>query len=115
MVLSQGSLPMAVLKEVVGKWIANTLAGELADQLPFACKPRALETCTGMNVCVRGHGHACFPPCPRADLGQVVETWPAGGCIPLRVDSSSRKEPNRKPKGRPASLPAFFTFNNLER
>ena len=45
MVLGQGSLPMAVLKEVVDKWIANTLAGKPADQLPFACKPRTVETC----------------------------------------------------------------------
>ena len=44
-VLGQGSLPMAVLKEVVDKWIANTLAGKPADQLPFACKPRTVETC----------------------------------------------------------------------
>jgi hypothetical protein len=36
---------MAVLKEVVDKWIANTLAGKPADQLPFACKPRTVETC----------------------------------------------------------------------
>lgn len=44
-VLGQGSLPMAVLKEVVDKWIDNTLAGKPADQLPFACKPRTVETC----------------------------------------------------------------------
>jgi uncharacterized protein (DUF885 family) len=44
-VLGQGSLPMAVLKEVVDKWIANTLAGKPVDQLPFACKPRTVETC----------------------------------------------------------------------
>ncbi len=44
-VLGQGSLPMAVLKEVVDRWIANTLAGKPVDQLPFACKPRTVETC----------------------------------------------------------------------
>lgn len=44
-VLGQGSLPMAVLKEVVDKWIDNTLAGKPADQLPFACKPRTVEAC----------------------------------------------------------------------
>lgn len=45
-VLGQGSLPMAILKQVVDKWIANTLAGKPVDQLPFACKPRTLEPCT---------------------------------------------------------------------
>jgi hypothetical protein len=45
-VLGQGSLPMAILQEVVDKWIDNTLAGKPADQLPFACKPRSLEVCT---------------------------------------------------------------------
>jgi uncharacterized protein (DUF885 family) len=44
-VLGQGSLPMAILKEVVDKWIANTLAGKPVDQLPFACKPRSLAAC----------------------------------------------------------------------
>ncbi|TAN06384.1 MAG: DUF885 domain-containing protein [Rhodanobacteraceae bacterium] len=44
-VLGQGSLPMAVLKEVVDRWIGNTLAGHPADQLPYACKPRTLEAC----------------------------------------------------------------------
>jgi len=44
-VLGQGSLPMAILKEVVNKWVDNTLAGKPADQLPFACKPRTVETC----------------------------------------------------------------------
>ncbi|MBS0382026.1 MAG: DUF885 domain-containing protein [Proteobacteria bacterium] len=44
-VLGQGSLPMAVLKEVVNKWIANTLAGKPADQLPYACKPRTVASC----------------------------------------------------------------------
>ncbi|HWG66531.1 MAG TPA: DUF885 domain-containing protein [Rhodanobacteraceae bacterium] len=44
-VLGQGSLPMAVLKEVVNKWIDNTLAGKPVDQLPFACKPRTVEMC----------------------------------------------------------------------
>ena len=44
-VLGQGSLPMAVLKDVVNRWIANTLAGKPVDQLPYACKPRTLETC----------------------------------------------------------------------
>jgi hypothetical protein len=44
-VLGRGSLPMAVLKEVVNKWIDNTLAGKPVDQLPFACKPRTVETC----------------------------------------------------------------------
>jgi hypothetical protein len=45
-VLGQGSLPMAILKEVVDKWIDNTLAGKPADQLPFACKPRSVAACT---------------------------------------------------------------------
>lgn len=44
-VLGQGSLPMAVLQEVVHKWIDNTLAGKPADQLPYACKPRTVEAC----------------------------------------------------------------------
>lgn len=44
-VLGQGSLPMAILKEVVHKWIDNTLAGKPVDQLPFACKPRSLSGC----------------------------------------------------------------------
>jgi uncharacterized protein (DUF885 family) len=44
-VLGQGSLPMAILKDVVDKWIDNTLAGKPADQLPFACKPRSLAAC----------------------------------------------------------------------
>jgi uncharacterized protein (DUF885 family) len=44
-VLGQGSLPMAILKQVVNQWIDNTLAGKPADQLPFACKPRTVETC----------------------------------------------------------------------
>jgi uncharacterized protein (DUF885 family) len=45
-VLGQGSLPMAVLKEVVERWIHNTRSGESADQLPYACKPRTLAPCT---------------------------------------------------------------------
>lgn len=45
-VLGQGSLPMAILKEVVDRWIANTLAGKPADQLPYACKPRSVEACS---------------------------------------------------------------------
>jgi len=44
-VLGQGSLPMAILKEVVNKWIDNTLAGQPVDQLPFACKPQSLSGC----------------------------------------------------------------------
>jgi uncharacterized protein (DUF885 family) len=44
-VLGQGSLPMAILKEVVNKWIDNTLAGKPVDQLPFACKPQSLSGC----------------------------------------------------------------------
>lgn len=44
-VLGQGSLPMAILKEVVDRWIANTLAGKPADQLPYACKPRSVAAC----------------------------------------------------------------------
>lgn len=44
-VLGQGSLPMAVLKDVVNRWIDNTLAGKPADQLPYACKPRTVEAC----------------------------------------------------------------------
>ncbi|MGH8225281.1 MAG: DUF885 domain-containing protein [Gammaproteobacteria bacterium] len=45
-VLGQGSLPMAVLQDVVHRWIANTLAGKPADQLPYASKPRSLEPAT---------------------------------------------------------------------
>lgn len=45
MVVGQGSLPMAILKEVVDRWIANTLAGKPADQLPYACKPRSVGAC----------------------------------------------------------------------
>jgi hypothetical protein len=48
-VLGQGSLPMAVLKEVVDKWVGNTLAGKPVDQLPFACKPRTVETCAAAD------------------------------------------------------------------
>jgi uncharacterized protein (DUF885 family) len=44
-VLGQGSLPMAVLKQVVNRWVDNTLAGKPADQLPYACKPRSVEPC----------------------------------------------------------------------
>jgi uncharacterized protein (DUF885 family) len=44
-VLGQGSLPMAILKEVVNQWIDNTLAGKPVDQLPFACKPQSLSGC----------------------------------------------------------------------
>ncbi len=44
-VLGQGSLPMAVLTDVVHRWIANTLAGKPADQLPYACKPRSVAAC----------------------------------------------------------------------
>ncbi|MGH8232617.1 MAG: DUF885 domain-containing protein [Rhodanobacteraceae bacterium] len=44
-VVGQGSLPMAILKEVVDHWIANTLAGKPADQLPYACKPRSVAAC----------------------------------------------------------------------
>ncbi len=43
-VLGQGSLPMAVLSDVVNRWIAKTLAGTPADQLPYANKPRSLGT-----------------------------------------------------------------------
>lgn len=49
-VLGQGSLPMAVLKEVVNKWIDNTLAGKPADQLPYACKPRTVASCTDAEI-----------------------------------------------------------------
>ncbi len=42
-VLGEGSLPMTVLKSVVNRWIARTLAGTPADQLPYASKPRSLE------------------------------------------------------------------------
>ena len=49
-VLGQGSLPMAVLQEVVRKWIDNTLAGKPADQLPFACKPRTVESCAAVEA-----------------------------------------------------------------
>lgn len=44
-VLGQGSLPMAVLKDVVNRWIDATLAGKPADQLPYACKPRSVAAC----------------------------------------------------------------------
>ncbi len=44
-VLGQGSLPMAVLTEVVDRWIGNTLGGKPADQLPYACKPRTVGIC----------------------------------------------------------------------
>lgn len=44
-VLGEGSLPMALLKEVVDRWIDNTLAGKPADQLPYACKPRSVTAC----------------------------------------------------------------------
>jgi hypothetical protein len=44
-VLGRGSLPMAILKKVVNQWVDNTLAGKPVDQLPFACKPRTVETC----------------------------------------------------------------------
>lgn len=49
-VLGQGSLPMAVLKEVVNTWIDNTLAGKPVDQLPFACKPQSLSECPTENA-----------------------------------------------------------------
>lgn len=49
-VIGQGSLPMAVLKEVVNRWIANTLAGKPADQLPYACKPRSVAPCPAAGV-----------------------------------------------------------------
>jgi uncharacterized protein (DUF885 family) len=49
-VLGQGSLPMAILKEVVHKWIDNTLAGKPVDQLPFACEPRSVAGCTRGNA-----------------------------------------------------------------
>ncbi len=41
-VLGEGSLPMAVLTDVVNRWIANTLSGMPADQLPYVSKPRSL-------------------------------------------------------------------------
>jgi uncharacterized protein (DUF885 family) len=44
-VLGQGSLPMAVLQQVVDRWIANTLAGTPVDQLPYACRPRTVAPC----------------------------------------------------------------------
>ncbi|HEX7325538.1 MAG TPA: DUF885 domain-containing protein [Rhodanobacteraceae bacterium] len=44
-VIGQGSLPLAVLQEVVNRWIDNTLAGKPVDQLPYACKPRSIEPC----------------------------------------------------------------------
>lgn len=44
-VLGQGSLPMAVLADVVDRWIDNTLAGTPIDQLPFACQPRSVAAC----------------------------------------------------------------------
>lgn len=44
-VLGEGSLPMAVLQQVVARWIDNTLAGKPADQLPYACAPRAYAPC----------------------------------------------------------------------
>lgn len=44
-VLGQGSLPMAVLQDVVNRWIDNTLAGKPADQLPYACTPQSVASC----------------------------------------------------------------------
>ncbi|HEX7341942.1 MAG TPA: DUF885 domain-containing protein [Rhodanobacteraceae bacterium] len=44
-VIGQGSLPMAILKHVVNRWITRTLAGKPADQLPYACKPRSVVAC----------------------------------------------------------------------
>src|SRR5699024_7735265 len=41
-VLGQGSLPMAVLKDVVHCWIKRTLNGIPANQLPYAKKPRTV-------------------------------------------------------------------------
>ena len=41
---------MAILKEVVNKWIDNTLAGKPADQLSFACKPHSLSECPNGNA-----------------------------------------------------------------
>ncbi|MDN5864662.1 MAG: DUF885 domain-containing protein [Gammaproteobacteria bacterium] len=41
-VIGQGSLPMAVLKDVVHRWIERTLSGMPADQLPYAGEPRSL-------------------------------------------------------------------------
>jgi uncharacterized protein (DUF885 family) len=49
-VLGQGSLPMAVLEQVVNRWIDNTLVGKPADQLPFACKPRSVATCSDLGT-----------------------------------------------------------------
>ena len=42
-VLGEGSLPMPVLTGVVNRWIADTLAGKPADQLPYATRPRSLN------------------------------------------------------------------------
>lgn len=44
-VLGEGSLPLAILRQVVERWIDNTLAGRPADQLPYACRPRSLSGC----------------------------------------------------------------------
>ncbi len=42
-VLGEGSLPMPVLTDVVNRWIAHTLAGRPAEQLPYARRPRSLN------------------------------------------------------------------------
>ncbi|MGA7965715.1 MAG: DUF885 domain-containing protein [Gammaproteobacteria bacterium] len=49
-VLGEGSLPMAVLTAVVNRWIAHTLAGMPADQLPYADKPRSLGNGSGSSA-----------------------------------------------------------------
>lgn len=45
-VLGEGSLPMAVLGDVVHRWIERTQAGYPADELPYSDKPRTLEPAT---------------------------------------------------------------------
>jgi uncharacterized protein (DUF885 family) len=52
-VLGQGSLPMAILKDVVNRWIDATLAGKPADQLPYACKPRSVAACPNTPAATR--------------------------------------------------------------
>lgn len=44
-VIGEGSLPLAILRQVVDRWIDATLAGKPADQLPYACKPRSVAPC----------------------------------------------------------------------
>ncbi|MGH8127145.1 MAG: DUF885 domain-containing protein [Gammaproteobacteria bacterium] len=62
-VLGEGSLPMAVLTTVVNRWIARTLAGTPADQLPYADKPRSLGS--------DSNSAAVDPPAVRSTAGNA--------------------------------------------